>query len=219
MIAFPDSLKARMAECGIIAVVTVEEPGIAVELAQVLIDSGINGIELTLRTPMAIDCLEAIVRKVPQMLVGAGTVITQQQVADVVAAGATFAVAPGCNPTVLAAASEHSLPFAPGIATPSDIEQAVMAGANILKYFPAETSGGMAHLKAISAPFAHLGLQFIPLGGLQVDNFTDYLRDPCCLAIGGSWLAPAALIRDRNWQAIHDNCKAAGAVLSKRTQQ
>jgi 2-dehydro-3-deoxyphosphogluconate aldolase/(4S)-4-hydroxy-2-oxoglutarate aldolase len=209
MISFPDDLKKRIRRSGVIAVVTVPDASHAVELAKVLLESGIGAIELTLRTEAAVEAIGAVKAHIPEMLVGAGTVIRPDQVKAVKDAGADFAVSPGCNPVVLEAATKATLPFAPGISTASDIEHALMAGANILKYFPAETSGGLKHLKPLSAPFRHLGLQFIPLGGLREDTFMDYLQSDLCIAIGGSWIAPEGDIMAGDWDAIGSRAKRA----------
>lgn len=209
MIGFSENLQRRIEQAGVIAVVTVREEAGAVELAQVLSGAGIHAIELTLRTETALDCLRAVKKEVPQMLVGAGTVLSPGQVAAVREAGADFAVSPGCRPAVLAEAAEQHLAFAPGIATASDIENALAAGANLLKYFPAETSGGLAHLRTVAAPFRHLGLRFIPLGGIHEDTFCDYLREDLCLAIGGSWIARPEEIAARDWEAISAKARRA----------
>lgn len=211
MIRFPDSLMQSIAAKRIIAVVTVEEPETAVRLATVLLENGIPAIELTLRTPGAMACLEAVSTRVPGLIAGAGTVITPEQVRAVRDRGARFAVSPGCNPEVLKAARAEGLPFAPGICTPSDIEQAVAHGANVLKYFPAESSGGLPHLRSMAAPYRHLNLCYIPLGGLKEANFRPYLEDDFCLAVGGSWIAPPEAIRNGDWQSIRSACIAAAS--------
>lgn len=215
MIAFPDPLKKRLRQSGTIVVTTVPDAGKAVELARTLLDSGLGAIELTLRTEGAVDAIRAVKSEVPGMLVGAGTVIRPEQVEAVQQAGADFAVSPGCNRVVLSEARSAALPFAPGIATASDIEQALAAGANVLKFFPAETSGGLAHLSTLAAPFRHLGLQFIPLGGLRERTFMEYLRHELCLAIGGSWIAPADEIAGGNWDTIRSRAKAARSLMKE----
>ncbi|HRJ73407.1 MAG TPA: hypothetical protein PLS03_14375, partial [Terrimicrobiaceae bacterium] len=117
-------------------------------------------------------------------------------------AGAAFGVSPGTNPKVLEAAAERGFSFAPGILTPSDIEAAVGHGCRLLKFFPAEPSGGLAYLKAMSAPYAHLGLRFVPLGGLNAGNMASYLSDPLISALGGSWLAPRDAVKAGQWDVI-----------------
>lgn len=197
----------------IIAVVTIDDAANAVPLAQALLDGGIAAIELTLRTPAAFEALAAIRAECPEMCAGLGTVLTQEQVGKAVDGNAAFAVAPGLNPRVVEAARAAGLPFAPGIVTPSDIEIAVESGCRTLKFFPAEPSGGLAYLKSMSAPYAHLGLRYIPLGGLNVDNFTQYLALDSVPAVGGSWIAPQAMIQAQNWKEITANATMATAKI------
>ncbi len=171
--------------------------------------------ELTLRTPAAIEALRVIHRDVPEMLAGMGTVLTPQQVADVHAAGAAFGVAPGLNPRVIREAQRLELPFAPGIVTPSDTEAALELGCRELKFFPAEPSGGLAYLKSLAAPYVHLGLRFLPLGGLHAGNMAGYLADPLILAVGGSWLAPRELIGGQQWTEITQRAREARSIADQ----
>lgn len=200
--AFPDSLQAKIEEAGIVAVLIIEDAAKAVPLAQALLRGGVQAIELTLRTPAAMDALREIRGGVPEMMVGVGTVLQPAQIAPIVEAGAAFAVSPGLNPRVLTAAREAGLPFAPGVATPSDIECAIEHGCSLLKFFPCEPSGGLGFLRAIAAPYAHLGLRYIPLGGINEDNLAAYSSDPLIAAIGGSWLAPKPLVQASDWEGI-----------------
>jgi 2-dehydro-3-deoxyphosphogluconate aldolase/(4S)-4-hydroxy-2-oxoglutarate aldolase len=200
--AFPDSLLDRIRSRGVIAVVTVHDVRRAVALARALDAGGVDVLELTLRTTTALDCLRAIREQVPEMLVGAGTVLSQAQVHQAVVAGAHFGVAPGTNPDVIRAAGDAGLPFAPGVMTPTDIDQATQCGCRLLKFFPAEPSGGLAMLASLKPPFAHLGLSYIPLGGVTAENCSRWLADPDVPAVGGSWLAPAPLIDAGRWEDI-----------------
>jgi 2-dehydro-3-deoxyphosphogluconate aldolase/(4S)-4-hydroxy-2-oxoglutarate aldolase len=209
---FPPALAQRIHAAGVIAVLVIDDPADAVPLAGALAAGGVNAIELTLRTPSALESLAAIKKHAPQMLAGAGTVLTPAHIAQARDAGADFAVAPGCNPRVLAAAAETGLPFAPGIATPSDIEAALEFGCRLLKFFPAEPSGGLAYLKAMAAPYSHLGLRYIPLGGVNAATAATWLADPLIAALGGSWLAPRALIQTRDWPAITRRAAEAAAL-------
>jgi 2-dehydro-3-deoxyphosphogluconate aldolase/(4S)-4-hydroxy-2-oxoglutarate aldolase len=149
------------------------------------------------------------------MTLGFGTVLTTEQVKAVADFGADFAVAPGCNPKVIAESHKLGLSFAPGVMTPTDIEIAVEQGCRILKYFPAETSGGMTHLKNMSAPYQYLGLKFIPLGGLNIDNAGSYLESSLITAIGGSWLAKRPTIQVENWDEITKNAKEIRELIKK----
>lgn len=205
----------RFRQSRIIAVLTLDDPRSAVPLARALLAGGIDVMELTLRTPAALEALRAIIAEVPEMLAGAGTVLTPRQVTDVCAAGAAFGVAPGTNPRVIEAAREEGLFFSPGVATPSDIEQALERECRILKFFPAEPCGGLAYLKNMAAPYLHMGLQFIPLGGLSAANVRPYLQDPLILAVGGSWIAPRERIAAQDWPAVTKTALEARSLVGK----
>jgi len=206
----------RVQAAGIVAVITLTDGATAVPLARSLLAGGIQAIELTLRTPAALQALEAICKDVPDMLVGAGTVLNEQQVDAVKSAGVDFAVSPGMNPAVVKAAQQAGLPFAPGICTPTDIEASLEFGCRLLKFFPAEHCGGLSYLNSIAAPYAHLGIRFLPLGGVNVNNAADYLASPHVAAVGGSWLAPSELIADNNWTAITQRAHAASELIAAR---
>lgn len=212
---FNTQLAERISSDGIIAVLIIDSVEAALPLGKALLDGGVTSMELTLRTPAALEALTVIKTHLPEMLAGVGTILTPQQVQQVKQAGAAFGVAPGCNPRILAAAQENELPFAPGIATPSDIEQALEFNCRVLKFFPAESSGGLAYLKSMAAPYAHLGLQYIPLGGVSGANLAAYAADERVLAVGGSWLAPRELIQSGNWQQITRNATQARQVIQK----
>jgi len=195
----------KIDDAGIVAVLIIDKLEHAVPLAEALIRGGVDAIELTLRTPVALDAARVIKNEVPGMTLGFGTVLTVEQLKAVVDVGADFAVAPGCTPNVIAEAHRQNLSFAPGVMTPTDIEMAIAEGCRVLKYFPAETSGGMKHLTSMAAPYQYLGLTFIPLGGLNLDNARSYLESPLITAIGGSWVAKRSLIQAENWDAITKN--------------
>jgi 2-dehydro-3-deoxyphosphogluconate aldolase/(4S)-4-hydroxy-2-oxoglutarate aldolase len=199
----------------IIAVLVLSDPETASDVAAALMDGGIDAIELTLRTPAALECLGRIRAAHPEMLVGAGTVLTAAQVAEVAAAEADFAVSPGLNRRVVAAAEKVGLPFAPGVATPSDVETAWECGCRLLKFFPAGPLGGLTYLRSMAAPYQHLGVQFIPLGGVGPKNLVEYLSEPLVGAVGGSWLAPADAIARRDWETIRDLAAAARQVVDQ----
>lgn len=210
----PDPLKQRVSKAGIVAVLVIDDAANAVPLARALLAGGVDVMELTLRTDAALDSLRAIKAEVPEMLAGIGTVLTPDQVKAAKEAGAAFAVAPGFNPRVVGAAKEAGLPFAPGICTPSDIEGALEFGCNVLKFFPAESTGGLAHLKNISAPYAHLGLKYIPLGGVSAKNLAAYMGSPVVAAVGGSWLAAREVIAAKDWAKITANAKEAKDIIA-----
>ena len=197
----------KIDDASIIAVLVIDEVKHAVPLAKALFAGGVDALELTLRTPAALESARAIKKEVPEVTLGIGTVLTVDQLKAVADLGADFAVAPGCNPKVINEAIKLGLPFAPGVMTPSDIEAAIELGCRVLKYFPAETSGGIEHLKNMVAPYQYLGIKFIPLGGLSMKNARSYLESPLITAIGGSWLAKRPVIQAEDWEAITANAR------------
>ena len=203
--AMTPSIIRKIKASGIIAVLMIDEIKNAVPLAKALLNGGVNIIELTLRTPVAMEAAKVICNEVPEMIIGLGTVLTVKQVETAAKIGIDFAVSPGCNPRIINAAKENNLSFAPGIVTPTDIEIALEHGCRILKYFPAETSGGINHLKSMAAPYQFLNLGFIPLGGLDISNASSYLESDIISAIGGSWVAKRSLIQSRDWKTITKN--------------
>jgi len=214
--AFDSALAEKLEGCGVAAVLIIDDAAHAVPLAKALLDGGISVMELTLRTPAALPALKEIRAAVPEMMAGAGTVLTPGQVQEVKDAGAAFAVSPGVNPRVLTAAKSCGLSFAPGIATPTDIELALEHNCRLLKFFPAEPMGGLKYLAGMSAPYAHLGLKYVPLGGLNASNMPAWLADPQIAAIGGSWIAPRPLIQKQDWAAITALAAEAAALVKQR---
>jgi 2-dehydro-3-deoxyphosphogluconate aldolase/(4S)-4-hydroxy-2-oxoglutarate aldolase len=210
-----DELCNKMYRSGVIAVLVIDEVKDAVPLARALLEGGVDIMELTLRTPAAVDALQEIKNHVPDMMVGIGTVLTPDQVRQIKKLGAAFGVAPGLNPNVVKAAQEEGLPFSPGIVTPSDIECAIELGCNVLKYFPAEPAGGLTYLKSMANPYNHLGLKYVPLGGLNQDNFKAYLEFPPILAVGGSWIAKRDVIRKNELKTITENAHRASQVVKQ----
>jgi 2-dehydro-3-deoxyphosphogluconate aldolase/(4S)-4-hydroxy-2-oxoglutarate aldolase len=220
---FDVDLASNIHAAGVVAVVILEQEEDGVPLARALIEGGVRVMELTLRTGSALHALESIRRDVPELIAGVGTILTVAQVAQVKDAGAAFGVAPGTNRRVIEAAKDAGLSFAPGVATPSDIEAALECGCTLLKFFPCEGSGGLPFLRTMAAPYLHCGLRFIPLGGIHAANMESYLADPLILAVGGSWLAPQEAIRAEDWGAITTLASAAAekvaSMRSARTKR
>jgi 2-dehydro-3-deoxyphosphogluconate aldolase / (4S)-4-hydroxy-2-oxoglutarate aldolase len=183
-------------------VVGVEKPEDAVPLAQALLEGGLNVVEVTFRAANAAEAVHSIAQKVPEMILGAGTLLTAAQVNAAREAGAQFGVAPGLNPDVVAAAKKLNMPFIPGVMTPSEVENALAADCKLLKFFPANIAGGIPMLKALAAPYAQTGVKFIALGGIKADNMREYLAEPVVAAIGGSWLVEPALVMKRDWKTV-----------------
>jgi 2-dehydro-3-deoxyphosphogluconate aldolase/(4S)-4-hydroxy-2-oxoglutarate aldolase len=206
---------SQIEEVGIIAVLVIDRVEDAVPVARALVEGGINVMELTLRTPAAVDALREIKTHVPEMVAGIGTILSLDQVETVKAAGADFGVSPGLNRVVAKEAQQAQLPFMPGVVTPSDIEQALELDCRYLKFFPAEPAGGLDYLKSMAAPYAHLGVRYIPLGGVNIENARTYLESPLILAVGGSWIAPRGLINDQDWKRITNNAQEGSNMVQQ----
>ncbi|HCN31270.1 MAG TPA: keto-deoxy-phosphogluconate aldolase [Verrucomicrobiales bacterium] len=215
MTLFPSSLQDRLHRGGVIAVLILEDARDAVSAARALVEGGVGAMELTLRTPAALEALRLIRAEVPEMIAGAGTILMPRQVDEAIGAGAAFGVAPGFNPRVVEHALGSGLPFAPGVCTPTDVELALESGCKLMKLFPAEPCGGLPYLRAISAPFAHCGARFIPLGGIGPANAEAWLREPSVAALGGSWLAPREVVAKRDWHAITTAAREAAALVRR----
>lgn len=194
----------------VIPVLTVERVADAVPLARALVRGGLPALEITLRTPAALEALAAIAAEVEGAVVGAGTVLEAGQVDRVVAAGARFAVSPGFSPAVGAAVRSAGVPFLPGIQTVSESLAAAEQGWRVQKFFPADRAGGPGWLKAVAAPLA--GLRYCPTGGIGPDNAADYLALPNVVCVGGSWVAPREAIASKNWLQIERLAAAAAAI-------
>ncbi|MCS7338655.1 MAG: bifunctional 4-hydroxy-2-oxoglutarate aldolase/2-dehydro-3-deoxy-phosphogluconate aldolase [Verrucomicrobiae bacterium] len=192
----------RVFERRVIAVAAIDTPENAVRLADALLAGGLDIIEITFRTAAAEQCIAKVREKFPTMLVGAGTVLEPEQLVRAQAAGAQFGVAPGLNERVVQKAAELGMPFMPGVMTPSEVERALGLGCKLLKFFPAQAAGGTKTLKALAGPYAHTGVKFIPLGGIDASNAAEYLAMPIVAAVGGTWLADAKLVAAGNWTQI-----------------
>ena len=212
---FNHEILQRIERCGVVAVLVIDNFRDATSVGRALLAGGVDAMEITLRTPVALDALRAIRDEFPEMLAGVGTILTTDQVEQVAAAGAAFGVAPGTNPRVIRAAQDAGLPFAPGIVTPSDVEIALELGCRELKFFPAEASGGVRYLKSLAAPYLHLGVRFVPLGGVSAANAGTYLAEPSILAVGGSWLASRQLIQQQDWSSITENAQQAARIVQQ----
>ena len=184
----------------VIPVVEIPRVDDAVPLARALVDAGLPCVEITFRTASAAQAIEAIATSVPDIRVGAGTVVTVAQAEAALAAGAGFFVAPGFDPAVVDFALEHGVPIVPGVCTPTEVGMALARGLSVLKLFPAEAVGGVAYLKALAAPFG--GVRFVPTGGIGPDNLAAYLAVKQVIACGGSWMVKKALIAAGEFDTI-----------------
>ena len=201
----------RIGELGIIPVVKIEKAEDALPLGRALIDGDLPIAEITFRTSAAEESIKILTGELPNLLVGAGTILTIEQVKKAVSAGAKFIVSPGFNPRVVDYCMENNIPVTPGINNPTQIEMALMRGIEVVKYFPAEASGGLPLLKSMSAPYT--GIKFIPTGGINQNNLCSYLSDNKVLACGGSWMVKVDLISSGNFNEITRLTKEAVSVM------
>lgn len=185
---------------GIVPVIVIDDAENAIPLSQALIEGGLPVAEVTFRTKAAQESIQRIVKTFPEMLIGAGTVLSVEQVKSAVDSGAKYIISPGLNPKVVEYCASNGIPITPGIATPSEIERALELNLEVVKYFPAEALGGLNYLKAISAPYGNL--RFIPTGGIDEKNLLTYLQFPKVLACGGSWMVKSELISNKKFNEI-----------------
>ncbi|WP_100640813.1 bifunctional 4-hydroxy-2-oxoglutarate aldolase/2-dehydro-3-deoxy-phosphogluconate aldolase [Alteromonas facilis] len=191
----------------VVPVLVIHDVAHALPIAKALMAGGINVLEVTLRTPAALDVIKTIAKELPEAIIGAGTVTNAQQLKEVTEAGAKFAISPGMTADLLAAGAAGPIPLIPGISSISDLMKAKDAGYTYLKFFPAEASGGVKALKSIGGPFPEIS--FCPTGGIGPDNYLDYLALPNVKCVGGSWLAPDDVVQQEDWSRITDLAKSA----------
>ena len=205
----------QLRAAGIIPVLVLENLDTGLRLCEVLLKCGLKAAEITYRTKAAPEIIQAAKKRFPDMLLGAGTVLNKDHLKQAFDYGAAFAVAPGFNPVIVQAAVDKGYAFTPGIATPSEVEQAYEMGVRMFKFFPAEALGGIPMLKSIIAPYKHLGISFMPTGGVTAANAADYLAVPEIAAVGGTWLGKAEDLKAGNWDKIEKDAKAALELLKK----
>lgn len=206
-------IREILAMCPVMPVIVLDRVEDAVPLAQAIVGGGLRVLEITMRTPAALDCVRAICREVPDAVVGVGTVLNVADLDSARAAGASFGVSPGATAELLQRVRETQFPFLPGVMTPSDVMRALDAGFDAMKLFPAKTAGGIDMLKSLYGPFSQV--LFCPTGGIDVTTAPSYLALPNVACVGGSWIAPANLVVAHNWDAIRQF--AASAAQLQRT--
>ena len=194
----------RLYNAAVVPVVVLDDAADAVPTAKALLAGGVDVMEITFRTAAAADSIEAVAKECPDMLVGAGTVITLEQCKNAVARGAKFIVSPGFSEEVVSYCVEHGVAVAPGCVTPTEIMSAMKYGLKMVKFFPANVYGGLKAMKNLSAPF--VGMKFLPTGGVNSDNIREYIDAPFIHAVGGSWVCPKADIAAGNWDKITQLC-------------
>jgi len=198
----------------VMPVIVLNQVADAVPLARALVAGGIRVLEVTLRTPAALESIRAIAHEVPDAILGAGTVVSPADLDAAAKAGAVFAVSPGASPELLRAGREAAIPLLPGVMTPSDVINALSAGYTAMKLFPAAQAGGMGMLKALSGPFPQV--RFCPTGGIDPASAPDFLALPNVACVGGSWLTPADRVKAGDWAAITELARAAAALRQSK---
>jgi len=206
----------RLGVLGLVPVIEIEREEDSVQLGNALINGGLPCAEITFRTQAAEESIHRISDSLPEIILGAGTVLTVENANKAVSAGARFIVSPGFNPRVVDWCLEHGIPITPGVATPTEIEMALDRQLKILKFFPAEAMGGISTLKAIAAPYK--GIKFIPTGGINPKNLRDYLIQPFVHCCGGSWLVKSDLILDGRFNEITQLTREALAIIREARQ-
>jgi 2-dehydro-3-deoxyphosphogluconate aldolase / (4S)-4-hydroxy-2-oxoglutarate aldolase len=204
-----DHLEPMLRRSPIIAIVTIDDAAHAVPLAKSLVEGGVIGIEVTLRTPVALAAIDAMRREVPEAFVGAGTILTPDDVTNAENSGAQFFVSPGSSPALIEATDRSHVPWLPGAASASEAMALFERGYRLQKFFPAEPAGGAEFLRALAAPLPKI--TFCPTGGIKAQTMKTYLELPNVICVGGSWLSPAALMRSGDWKAIVELAKAASS--------
>lgn len=203
--------ESLLRNAGILPIVTVDSVEQALRLAQALLDGGLRTIELTLRTPAALEALAALKKEFPDLVVGAGTVLSVEQIEGAIAAGADFLVTPGTPPALADALAQVPLPVVPGAATPTELLSLMARGFRVCKLFPAAVVGGVGMLKNLSAPLA--GLRLCPTGGIGENDAADYLRQPNVVCIGGSWMVAKAWLAAGDYARVTESAKRAAAIV------
>lgn len=197
----------QVAACGIVPVVVLNRLDDAIPTAKALLAGGINVIEITFRTAAAPDCIAKVAAELPEMIVGAGTIINVEQLRQAVEAGAKFIVSPGSDEDVIREAAKLNVPIVPGVVTPSEIMLGLKLGVKVFKFFPAEAYGGLKTIKNLCGPFPQI--KFVPTGGISQANAEEYLKNPKIQAIGGSWMVTAAMVEAGQFDEITVKSKAA----------
>lgn len=207
------SIIEKIQEVRIVPVIAIDSVNDALPLADALIEGGLPIIEITFRTQVAASVIGRLSAERPNLILGAGTILTIEHLYQAKENGAQFGVAPGLNLKIVQEAKKIGFPFFPGVMTPTDIDSAIALDAKVLKFFPAEAIGGSKTLKSVSAPYAHLGIKFIPTGGITLDSMAGYLTLPSVCAIGGTWIAPKELIVNQQWHEITKNATEAANIV------
>jgi 2-dehydro-3-deoxyphosphogluconate aldolase/(4S)-4-hydroxy-2-oxoglutarate aldolase len=207
-------MKNNLLDKKLIPVAVIDDVAQALPLAEALLAAGLNVIEVTLRTEAALASIEIIKKSVPDMIIGAGTILDHELIPELIDKGVSFGITPGLNPLVIESAHKHNLLIMPGVITPSEIEQARNYELDILKFFPAEAAGGIAMLRALAGPYGHTGIKFIPTGGINLTNIEEYIKTPGVAAVGGSWFVAKHFLQESKYDEITRLTKQALSLIN-----
>jgi 2-dehydro-3-deoxyphosphogluconate aldolase/(4S)-4-hydroxy-2-oxoglutarate aldolase len=210
----PSHTMERILKKKLLPAVIIHDANDALPLADAMLAAGLDIVEITFRTPAAEESIKRIASRHPHMLVGAGTVLSADQVKRAAAAGGKFTVSPGFNPAIAALAGDLRILHIPGTVTPTEIEAAMWVGCKLLKFFPADAMGGAKTLKALAGPYAHTGVKFLPTGGINSVNAAEFLALPIVGAVGGSWMVAEKLIKERKWPEVTRLCMESVSVCA-----
>jgi 2-dehydro-3-deoxyphosphogluconate aldolase/(4S)-4-hydroxy-2-oxoglutarate aldolase len=210
-----EAVVTALSDIKIVPVLVLDDVKSGVKMCEILAECGLPAAEITFRTAAAEEVIKEAAKSFPELYLGAGTILNTRDLDRAFNAGARFAVAPGCNPTVVKAAAAAGYAFAPGVCTPSEVEMAMELGCRFLKFFPAEAAGGVTMLKSLIAPYKHMGVRFMPTGGVSTSNVENYLAIKEVVAVGGTWLGKADAIAAGDWDGIRKTILDAVAIKSK----
>lgn len=202
----------KIAALKVVPVIAIDSPEAALPLADALQKGGLPIAEITFRTDAAAEVIRCIAEQRPEVFLGAGTILTLDQLKAAIDSGASFGVAPGLNPKTVEEAQKRNFPFMPGVCTPTEIETALSLGCRVMKFFPAEAMGGPAFLKSAASPYAHTGVRFMPTGGVSPTNLAQYLGTPGVIACGGTWIAAKDEIAQGQWTLVENRCREVKTI-------
>jgi 2-dehydro-3-deoxyphosphogluconate aldolase/(4S)-4-hydroxy-2-oxoglutarate aldolase len=210
-----NELMEQLRSIAVVPVIAIESAQDALPMADALVSGGLPIAEITFRTAAAAEVIRKLKKERPTLMLGAGTILTADQLVQAKECGAVFGVTPGFNPQVVKKSVDVKFPLFPGVLTPSEIEQGLSFGLKVLKFFPSEASGGVNMLKAVSGPYGHLGIKFVPTGGVNLKNLGDYLALSQVIAVGGTWIATKEAISAKKWGDIEKNAADVVQAVKK----
>lgn len=210
-----DWLFETLRKFAVVPVIAIDSVEAALPLVDALVEGGLPIAEITFRTAVAGEVIAKIDEERPEVILGAGTILSLDNLRLAKKVGARFGVSPGLNPDIVAEANRLGLPFIPGVLTPTDIEKALSLGVKIQKFFPSEASGGLTMIKALIGPYGHTGVKFMPTGGVSPSNLEEYLSSDAVICVGGTWIAPKEAIAGKKWDQVRDNCREVMEIVKR----